>query len=192
MGKITPPGKRGRQMPPYSEALLTNVRALVDRLNGSSDGAKLRIESMTQLQEAIKLIEELHGEEVKAPSEIASEMAPPAADDIDVAAEAPPPSEPPVDDSAIGADTQGNIVLDLLADIRDFLAQLVGADEEGAMPGEPGEEGEMPPVPDEGEEGEDGPVAAIPEPPEEEEEEEEEDEEYATPGKGPSNPDAAD
>ncbi len=184
MGKITPPGKRGRFMPPRGEALLTKMRALVDRVNGSSDGANLITESMTQLQEAIKLIEELHDEEVKAPSEIASEMAPPAADEVD-AVEAPPPSEPPVDDSAIGADTEGNIVLNLLADIRDFLAQLVGADEGGE--GElPGEEGEMPPVPGEGGEEEEGPVDAIPEPPEEEENEEEEDEEYATPGKGPS------
>nr|WP_288916228.1 hypothetical protein [uncultured Pseudomonas sp.] len=53
-----------------------------------------------------------------------------------------PPSEPPMSDSAVGADTEGNVVLGLLGDIRNFLAQLASAlvpepeTEEGAEGGE--------------------------------------------------------
>ena len=190
MGRITPPGKRGRGMPPYSEALQRFLAALVDRVNGSSDGANQITESMSQLKKAIQLIEEIQDDEVKSPHEIASEMAPPAADDI--GAEAPPPSEPPVEDTAVGADTEANVVLQLLADIRRFLAMLVGEEEaEGELPGEEGVEGEGPPIPPEGEDEEEGPVDAIPEPPEDEEDEDEDEEdEYNKAGKGPSNPEA--
>lgn len=75
-----------------------------------------------------------------------------------------PPSEPPVSDSAVGADTEGNVVLGLLGDIRNFLAQLASAlvpepeTEEGAE----GAEGGAGPVGEfggeEGGEGEDIPV----------------------------------
>lgn len=178
MANITPPGKRGRQMPPRSESLQRFLLALVDRLNGSSDGANNRIESMNQLQEAIKLIEEIEHDEVRPPSEIAGAMA-----DTDMPpSDAPPPSEPPMDDTAVGADTEGNVVLQLLADIRDLLTQLVGGEEgEGELP-PPGEEDLALPPGAPGDEEEDGPVDAIPEAPSDEEEEEEDDE-YAKPGK---------
>ena len=190
-GKTAPPGKRNKPKPPRSEALQTILRAHVDRVNGSSNGANQITESMSQLKDAIKLIEEVEADEVKAPREDAGEMAPPAADNID--AEAPPPSEPPVEDTAIGADTEGNVVLQLLADIRKFLAMLVGAEEnEGELP--PGEEeeladeGEAPPMPPEDGGEDSGPVDAIPEPDEEDEEDEEED--YGEPNRGPKNPEA--
>ena len=136
---------------------------------------------MKTLSEAIKLIEEIEHDEVEAPSAIAGEMA---------ATDAPPPSEPPVSDDAIGADTEGNVVLQLLADIKDLLTQLVGVEgaegefgPEGEMPpgegGEFGPEGELPPG--EGEEEDHIPVDAIPEPDENEEEEEEEEEEEGRP-----------
>jgi hypothetical protein len=38
-----------------------------------------------------------------------------------------PPSEPPVSDSAVGADSQGSAALGLLREIRDFLGQLASA-----------------------------------------------------------------
>ena len=150
------PGKR----PPRKEGLGDFSAANVDSLNGSITGPQL-IESMTTLNEAIKLIEEIEDAEVEAPSEIAGEM---ATDTMD----APPPSEPPVDDTAIGADTEGNVVLQLLGDIKELLAQLVGLEN-----GEEEIAGELPP---EGEE-EEMAVDAIPEVPEEEREEEEEEEE---------------
>src|SRR5208337_1444 len=92
------------------------------------------------------------------------------------AVESPPPSEPPVSDDAVGADTEGNVVLQLLADIKDLLSQLVGA-EEGE--GEFGPEGELPPG--EGSEEDRIPVDAIPEPDEDEDEEEKEEEEEGRP-----------
>lgn len=182
-GLAVPPGERGRNLPigkpgavkgpvpptpatrkpPRRESVETFEGASVDRVNGPSDGAKL-IESMTALNEAYKLIQEVEDAEVESPSEIAADMGGPEG-----APDMPPPSEPPVSDDAVGADTEGNVVLQLLSDIKDLLAQLVGA-EEAEIEG-----GEMPPIPGEGEE-EEVPVDAIPEAPEDEEEEDEEEE----------------
>jgi len=176
-GAVTPPGKRGPvKRPQRPESVENFLATCVSRLvNGSSDGAN-NIESMIALNEALKIIEEIEHDEVEAPSAIAGEMA----------VDAPPPSEPPVSDDAIGADTEGNVVLQVLSDIKDLLAQLVGPPEgeeefgpEGEMPpgaeGELGPEGEMPPGA-EGEEEDHIPVDAIPEPDEDEEGEEEEEE----------------
>lgn len=168
----TPPGKRGAaKRAPRKEGAEDFDAARVSRVNGSSDGAK---QIDMKLNEAIKLIEDIEHDDVAAPSEIAGEM---ATDTVD----APPPSEPPVSDTAVGADTEGNVVLQLLADIKDLLSQLVGVEGAEEM-GEFGPEGEMPPggpgeefgPPGEGEEGEEIPVDAIPEPDEEDEEEDEE------------------
>jgi hypothetical protein len=73
----------------------------------------------TTLNEAIKLVEEMEADELTA--------APAAAaldDPVDSAME---PSEPPVSDSAVGADTEEDTALGLLRQMRDFLAQLATA-----------------------------------------------------------------
>jgi hypothetical protein len=121
-------------------------------------------ESMTNLQEAIKVVEEIEQDELAAPTEAPMMSEPPV--------DTPPPSEPPVDDSAIGADTEGNVVLQLLADIKDLLTQLVAVEDDDA---------ELPP-----DEGDDVPVDALPEPPEggEEDAGEEEDEDEELEPKG--------
>ena len=168
-GTATPPGKRGQvKRPGREESLANSDSTRVSRLNGSSDGAN-NTESMSKLNEAIKLIEEIESDDgIETPSEIAGEMA---------AVDAPPPSEPPVSDDAIGADTEGNVVLQLLADIKDLLSQLVGAESgegEFGPEGELGPEGEgEPSMPPGG--GDNIPVDALPEPDEDEEEDEDED-----------------
>ena len=181
-GPVTPPGKRGpANRPPRKEGIEDFSAACVSRVNGSSDGAAKNTESMSKLNEALKLIEEIEQDQLEAPSEIAGGG--------EMGMDAPPPSEPPMSDDAVGADTEGNVVLQLLADIKDLLAQLVGAEEgEGEFgPGGPGElgpegelggpEGEGGPMLPPGEGGEeDIPVDAIPEPDEEDEEEREEEE----------------
>ena len=166
-GATTPPGKRVQPKRPLRpESIERFLATCVSRVNGSSDGANDTV-SMKALSEAIRLIEEIEHDEVETPSAIAGEMA---------AVESPPPSEPPVSDDAVGADTEGNVVLQLLADIKDLLSQLVGA-EEGE--GEFGPEGELPPG--EGSEEDRIPVDAIPEPDEDEDEEEKEEEEEGRP-----------
>ena len=113
-------------------------------------------ESMTTtLNEAIKLVEEMETDEVSLAQTEPLE-----------------PSEPPVSDSAVGADTKEDTALELLRQMRDSLQQLATVlapqepveGEEGAPEGSP--EGAMPPEPpaDEEEGGEESP--------EEEEEEE--------------------
>jgi hypothetical protein len=116
---------------------------------------------MTKLQEAIKIVEEVEQDELSAPV------------GGDVAVDVPPPSEPPVSDDAVGADTEGNIALQLLTDIKDLLSELVSLEGDEAA-----EEGE----PDLGDE--ERPVDALPMPDEDEGgEEDEEDEEDFVPGK---------
>jgi hypothetical protein len=75
--------------------------------------------------------------------------------DTDAPVDALPPSEEPVSDDAVGADTEGNVALQLLSDIRDLVQQLVGGDESELPPEEDAEEGT--------------PLDAVPEAPEEEE-----------------------
>lgn len=174
-GGATPPGKRGRGLPPLGRGRRESLEASVDRVNGSrsSEAQQLMTESMTNLQEAIKVVEEIEQDELAAPTEAPAMMP-------DAAVDTPPPSEPPVDDTAVGADTEGNVVLGLLTDIKNLLTQLVAVESP---------EAEMPP--EEGEEGEEMPVDALPEPPEgegeegaegEEEDEEDEDEEMERKG----------
>ena len=89
----------------------------------------------TTLNEAIKLVEEMEADELTAS---------PAAATLDEPLE---PSEPPVSDSAVGADTEEHTALGLLRQMRDFLAQLATALAPEEIPEEAeGEaEGEMPP-----------------------------------------------
>jgi len=166
-----PPGRRPPPKPPRREGLDDFRAGHVDTVNGSTNGANI-IESM-RLSEAKNLIQEI-ADEIKTPSEVALDLGDegggPDLETADL-----PPSEPPISDDAVGADTEGNVVLQLLSDIRDLLGELVhGGEIEGELEGElPGGElppGEFPP------EGEGGDIAAdaIPEPDEEEAEEEEE------------------
>lgn len=113
---------------------------------------------MNDLAEAQRLVEELEQDELDGPG---GPGGAPGGPPDDFAVDGPPPSEPPVSDTAIDADTEGNVALQLLADIRNLLAQLVGGDESTDLP-----------PPGEGEEGEEDAVDAIPEAPEEEEDEE--------------------
>jgi len=163
MAGIVPPGKRGRGLPPIGRGYRESLVSSVDKLNGSRYGVdQQQIESMRNLQEAIKVVEEIEQDELAAASNADNLGGADEGSAIDV----PPPSEPPVSDDAVGADTQGNVVLQLLTSINDLLVQLVGA-EEAEIEGEP-------PLPPEGEEDEEGeePVDALPMPPDEEEEEE--------------------
>jgi hypothetical protein len=107
----------------------------------------------TTLKEAQKLVEEMEADAMSAPEEL---TASPAAEPLE-------PMEPPVSDSAIGADTEEDTALGLLRQMRDFLAQLATAlapeetpdeagAEAGAIAGEAAEEGGgaesgMPPEP---------------------------------------------
>lgn len=164
MTNITPPGKRGRTLPSYGESLQRFLAARVIRITASTNEALKLTENMKPLEQALVLIQEVTDAEVKAPSELASTFGANGSGD-EPSMDGPPPSEPPVSDEAVGADTEGNVALQLLSDIRDLLNELVHGGEEGA----PGEEGGEPPLPP-GEEGaEDSPVDAVPMPDEEDE-----------------------
>ena len=125
-------------------------------------------EIMTSLLEAQKLVQELEDEQIA----LGSIDGGGAADDMGAGAEPLEPSEPPISDTAIGADTEGETALGLLRQMRDLLAELVTglapeqAGEEG-IPGEgiPGEGGEMPPGGPEGAEGAEGEEGMPPIPP---------------------------
>lgn len=77
------------------------------------------VDSMsTTLKEAIKLVEEMEADAMMGgPDEMSAS---PAAEPLE-------PMEPPVSDSAIGADTEEDTALGLLRQMRDFLAQLTMA-----------------------------------------------------------------
>lgn len=117
--------------------------------------------TMNELNEARKLISELEQDALETPEA-------PVGGEFDSAL---PPSEPPVSDSAIGADTEGETALGLLRGIKTDLDRL--ADELAPLP-EPGDEAGEPSVEEiEGE----GPMPdedIIPEPPAGGEEEPEE------------------
>lgn len=85
--------------------------------------------SASKTAEALKLVEELE-DDVPADGAPVDEAPPGDTDGADL-----PPSEPPVEDSAMDIDTEGNVALQLLADIKNLLAQLVGG-EEGETPDE--------------------------------------------------------
>jgi hypothetical protein len=112
---------------------------------------KANAELMTTLQEARKLVREMEDDALSFAGPAEAPGAPPM-DGAD-AVEPLDPMEPPISDTAIGADTEGDTALGLLRQMTDLLTQLVtalapeaGMGGEG-MPGEgmPGEMGEMPP-----------------------------------------------
>lgn len=94
---------------------------------------------MSNLNEALKLVREMEDDIVSgAPTglDMGAEM---GADQFG-AEEPMEPSEPPVSDSAIGADTEGETALGLLRQMTDLLQQITTA---VAPPPEEGEMGEL-------------------------------------------------
>jgi len=76
----------------------------------------------TDIQEAIKLVEEMLDDEQGAPPTPEFGASPEAMPDEEL-----PPMEPPISDSALGADTEGDSALGILNQMRDLLQQLVTA-----------------------------------------------------------------
>jgi len=161
-----PPGQRGRTLPPAKPAPKKAKRVIGNRMvKPPETGAYGWIrpqeaalceplrdlilesvvnangETMSNINEALKLVEEMEADEL---DRLGSE-APPAdfgGPDMDIGGETLEPSEPPVSDSAIGADTEGETALSLLRDMKTSLQQIAAA----VAPVEempPGAEGEM-------------------------------------------------
>lgn len=168
--KAAPKKPKGQQGPyswfrPESKVARTQ-RALHESV------VKANAELMITLQEARKLVREMEDDALSfaGPTE-----APPT--DMPGADTAEPlePMEPPISDTAIGADTESDTALGLLRQMTDLLTQLVTAlapeagpegemGLEGGMP--PGAEGGMPPGAEGGMPGEGGPEGEMPpEPP---------------------------
>jgi hypothetical protein len=165
-----PPGKRGRGFPakpqppkPHGgygskaeydfkrrqglgDALVREIEnPITERVVNSNNG-----ENMNDLKEAIKLVQEMEDDILGgdgASPELPGDIGAPGAEPLE-------PSEPPISDTAIGADTEGDSALGLLAQMKDLLTQIATAvapppeegapGEEGLEGGEPGAEGGMP------------------------------------------------
>jgi len=178
----TPPGKRGRGFPakeptpkPHGgygskaeydfyrrqglgDSLMRELEnPVMERVVNSNNGKSM---SDLNLKEAIKLVQEMEDDILGgagASPEMPGDMGAPEAEPIE-------PMEPPISDTAIGADTEGETALGLLGQMKELLQQIamaVAPPEEGM----PGEEGEMPP----GAEGAEGMGDMPPEPPTDEE-----------------------
>lgn len=153
---------------PQESALSADLRDLILESVVNMNGY-----NMSNIKEAIKLVEEMEADEL---SQLGSGV--PQIDDVD--GETLEPSEPPVSDSAIGADTEGETALSLLRSIKTSLEQIAAAvapiEEPGAAD-ELKDESDMPPS--EGELPEEPPfdIEAKGEEDEEEEESEAEEEE---------------
>lgn len=100
-------------------------------------------EIMSNIKDAIKLVEEMEADEL---SHLGSE-APPSDMGLgsDVGGDTLEPSEPPMSDSAIGADTEGESALSLLRSMKQSLEQIAAAVApiEEMPPGAEGMEGGM-------------------------------------------------
>lgn len=106
-------------------------------------------EFMSNIKEAIKLVEEMEADEL---DRFGSE-APPTDMGMgtDIGGDTLEPSEPPISDSAIGADTEGDSALSLLRSMKNSLEQIAAAVAPvEAMPGEGGPGGGAGPVGAEG------------------------------------------
>jgi len=104
-------------------------------------------ESMSTINEAIKLVEEMEADELSH----MDSGAPPTDMGVgsDIGGDTLEPSEPPMSDSAIGADTEGESALSLLRSMKNSLEQIAaavapveelppGAEGPGGIPGGPG------------------------------------------------------
>jgi hypothetical protein len=160
MPLAVPPGQRGRQLPTASTPASKPKRVIGNRsVNPPKPGAqgwirpeeshlcaplrdlilesvvKMNGESMSNIKEAIKLVEEMEADEL---SHLQSE-APPTDMGLgsDIGGDTLEPSEPPMSDSAIGADTEGESALSLLRSMKNSLDQIAAAVAPvEAMPGE--------------------------------------------------------
>lgn len=154
--RITPPSQRGRTMP--SGATETD---LDDSLIYFSDLVcrEKTANTMSTIAKAKQIVEELEDSPIPEIPEI------PEVGAVD----APLPSEPPISDQAVDADTAGNVVISLLTDIRNSLQVLAGDPGEMPPPDEedPADQGDGVPVGDSPDA-----VDAIPEAPDEDEDEE--------------------
>jgi len=186
-----PPGERGRQLPvgqspkekrvignrkvrlrpPAEESTTTNFQNLILDHVVNANGDK---NMSTTLKEAIKLVDEMADEELLHRNELGGSDDPTMGDmgGMDAPSDESDflePTEPPMSDSALGADTEGETALGLLTQMKDALVQIATAvaPEQDMMPGEeelgagaPGEGG-----------GGAGPLGMPDEPPSEESEE---------------------
>lgn len=110
--------------------------------------------SMSTLTEAIQLVKEMEDDELEARASAAEDdtLSDPdiggSVEDDDFDLSSPPPTnptEPPISDAAVGADTEGETALSLLRQMRDSLTQIVTAIAPASAEGvEPGTEGELP------------------------------------------------
>jgi hypothetical protein len=182
MAAVTSPGARGRGFAPTQkpkEQKQTdpnggyNSKAEYDfyRRQGLGDSLSFKVHNpvtenvvkenngthMSELTNALKLVQEMEDDMLDGGSEFdMGAPAPETGPSMDMGMD---PSEPPVSDSAIGADSEGDTALGLLRQMKDLLTQIAG----GMAPpeGEPGHEesetpdeeaaeqalGEMPPEP---------------------------------------------
>jgi len=163
-----PPGQRGRNLPPAKPTTPKPKRVIGNRkvppYNPGAYGwirpqeaalcvplrdfilesvVKTNGDNMSNINEAIKLVEEMEADEL---SHLQSE-APPSDMGMgsDVGGETLEPSEPPISDTAIGADTEGDTALSLLRSMKNSLEQIAAAvaPVEELPPGAEGAEGAM-------------------------------------------------
>lgn len=177
-----PPGQRGRGFPlststpaPKPKRVIGNrkIRPLESWIRPSEVAlcapmrdlilesvVKPNGESMNTISEALKLVEEMEADEL---SHMDSGAMPPSDMGVgsDIGGETLEMSEPPMSDSAIGADTEGDSALSLLRSMKNSLEQIASAvapveevppGAEGGVPGPGGDigaEGGDLPMPDE-------------------------------------------
>jgi len=146
-----PPGERGRSFPtPVTNTPTKPKRVLGNRtvkpMEARASGwirsheaafclplrnlilesvVKTNGESMSTINEAIKLVSEMEADEL----DHIDSGAPPTDMDVgsDIGGDTLQPSEPPVSDSAIGADTEGDSALSLLRSMKNALEQIAAA-----------------------------------------------------------------
>jgi len=143
-----PPGKRGRTLPPPNRRNESVVMVGLADMNTNID--------LRDARAALKIVEQME-------DDAKSEMMPPP--DVPVPEAGLDPMEPPVSDSAVGADTEGATAIGLLSDISNSLQTLVTA-----LAPEESSEGEEEEVLPPGAE-EEGPDIGVPDPTQEEDEE---------------------
>lgn len=171
-----PPGQRGRGFPPAASTTAKPKQVIGNRkvkpLESWVRPAEITLceplrdlilesvvkpngESMSNINEAIKLVEEMEADELSHMDSGA--MPTDMGVGSDIGGDSLEMSEPPVSDSALGADTEGESALSLLRSMKNSLEQIAAAvapveemppGAEGGEGGAPGGGGEIP-MPDE-------------------------------------------
>lgn len=141
-----PPGERGRGFPPATPAQTKPKRVIGNRIVKPLESwirpaevalceplrdlilesvVKPNGESMSNINEAIKLVEEMEADELSH----MDSGAPPTDMGVgsDIGGDTLEMSEPPMSDSAIGADTEGESALSLLRSMKNSLEQIAAA-----------------------------------------------------------------